>query len=763
MHFDRKSLGYQLIAPSLAIIAVVFLSLLFLIQSITDTIEDDYLRFTMSTVNGEVRKVLTTAANELTAARLADNPPVTEAKQKSVLETLKLLWPRTGHQGVVVDSSGAVLCTTLPAPLTQAVATGGQEGFFHLSAEGQQMHCYGQLFPMWGWKVVTASHRRPSALLRSRVTPLLPLVATGTLLMVGGIFLTLRRKLKRPVESMVAAVSASHYVERTGITEFDIIGDVVNDSFQRLNERTEALRLELEERARILEELRSKQEKIDNLLRCTEEGIFGVDPDGVCTFCNQSCLQLLGYRSEEDLLGKFIHDIIHHSRPDGTPIKPSECVVCNTSRTGVGGHASLEVLWRSDGTMLETELWAHPVVDDGRICGAVVTFIDVTQKKLLEDQLIQAQKMESIGRLAGGVAHDFNNLLTPVMGYCELLLLDFPDNQLLQERCRNILKAAGGAKELVSQLLSFSRKQVMEMKVLDLNHVISSFESILRRTVRESIDMKVVLAEGNYPVRADKNQIEQVVMNLVVNAQDAVGEHGMITIETAPVLIDDEYARLHTEVIPGRYLMLAIADDGCGMDPETRQRIFEPFFTTKGMGKGTGLGLATVYGIVRQHGGNIWVYSEPDKGTVFKCYFPLVDGVAVTDQSDVQGMAPLEGTRRTILLVEDNEMVRSLVAELLSQSGFEMLVAADPKDALEMASGRPLDLLITDVVLPHMSGPQLFQKLEQRQAGLKVLYMSGYTANAIVHQGVLDEGTNYIAKPFAINEFARKVGQVLAG
>ena len=761
MAFDRKSLGFKLIAPSLVVIAVVFFALLFLIKSITVRVHDDYVRFTLASANGEVRKVLTTAANDLTATLLAGNEEVTEAKQKSVMETLTLLWSGTSHGGVVLDAGGTVLCTTLSLPVTRAVAAQAGEGYLAIDVGGDEVAGYGQRFPMWGWRVVTVSKARNTWLQDGKVAMLTPLVATGCLVMVFGIYLVLRKNLQRPVDKMVAAVSSSKRVEPTGVTEFDIVGNVVNDAFERLTEQTETLRQELAERTRIQEELRAKDERIHNLLDCTEEGIFGVDPDGVCTFCNRSCLQLLGYQQEGDLLGKRIHDLIHPSGV-GEAVASEECPVCNTFRTGAGAHLPAEVLWRADGTLLETELWAHPVVDNGRICGAVVTFIDVSQRKMLEDQLIQAQKMESIGRLAGGIAHDFNNLLTPIMGYCELLRIDLPENTLVQERCGNILKAAGGAKELVQQLLSFSRKQVLEMKVVDLNQAVANFQSILRRTIRESIDLKMSLAEGSYPVRADKNQIEQVVMNLVVNAQDAIREHGVVTIETAPVLLDDEYARLHKDVTPGRYLMLAVADDGCGMDQETRQRVFEPFFTTKGIGKGTGLGLATVYGIVRQHGGNIWVYSEPNKGTVFKCYFPLAEGTAVTERTDAGGKVTLEGARRTILLVEDNDMVRLLVAELLAQAGFEMLVAGDPKEALKLCEGRRIDLLVTDVVLPHMSGPQLHRKLLQRDAGLKVLYMSGYTSNAIVHQGVLDEGTHYIAKPFALNEFAHKVAEVLA-
>jgi len=380
---------------------------------------------------------------------------------------------------------------------------------------------------------------------------------------------------------------------------------------------------------------------------------------------------------------------------------------------------------------------------------------------LLTEQLIQSQKMESIGQLAGGVAHDFNNLLTPIFGYAEMLKRDFPDNAAALTKLDNLLKAAEKAKELVRQLLSFSRKQVLEMKIIDLDQVITKFQSILRHTIRESIDIRLNLAPGRYSIRGDRNQIEQVIMNLAVNAQDAISGCGLITIETAPVLLDDEYTRQHSGVSPGHYLMMAVSDDGCGMDQETRQRIFEPFFTTKGIGKGTGLGLATVYGIVQQHAGNIWVYSEPDRGTTFKCYFPIVDEIPMSEQSAEYEQVTLIGDRRTILLVEDNAMVRSLVDELLTRQGFEVLVAEDPKKALEMSEGRLLDLLVTDVIMPYMTGPELYGRLQDRYPGLKVLYMSGYTRSGIAQQSALEEGIHYLQKPFATNEFVSIVELLL--
>ncbi len=404
----------------------------------------------------------------------------------------------------------------------------------------------------------------------------------------------------------------------------------------------------------------------------------------------------------------------------------------------------------------------------GEIFGVLGINIDQTERKqveeerqLLEEQLIQAQKMESIGRLAGGVAHDFNNLLTPIMCYTELLKRDFSDNEGAATKTVSIMNAALKAKNLVQELLCFSRKQVLDMKTIDLNKTIKSFNSILRHTIRESVDIRLCLAERRYFIRADSNKIEQIIMNLAVNAQDAIGEVGTITIETSPVLIDDEYARQHGDLKPGHYMMLAVTDDGCGMDQETQQRIFEPFFTTKTVGKGTGLGLATVYGIVRQHGGSIWVHSESGKETKFKCYFPIVDEAPVCNQSAVHDIISLVGEQRTILLVEDNEMVRTLVDELLTKNGFEVLVAEDPVQALRISEGRMLDLLVSDVVMPDMTGPEVYSRLTENHPGLRVLYMSGYASNVLAQKGAFGSRVQYIQKPFTITEFAKKIEQIL--
>jgi CheY-like chemotaxis protein len=324
-----------------------------------------------------------------------------------------------------------------------------------------------------------------------------------------------------------------------------------------------------------------------------------------------------------------------------------------------------------------------------------------------------------------------------------------------------ILLAADKAKTLVQQLLSFSRKQILDMRPLDLNNVIASFYEILRRTIPENIDIRLELVPERCGIRADRNQIEQVLMNLAVNARDAIEGNGAIMIETAGVVLDEEYARLHAGARPGRYALLAFSDTGCGMDEETAKRIFEPFFTTKDVGQGSGLGLSTVYGLIKQHGGYIRVYSEPGRGTTFRMYFPLIDAREPGEPSAGSGAISVNGEGRAVLLVEDNDMVRSMVKALLLSYGFEVHVARDPRQALQLAAGTEFDLLVSDVVMPEMTGPELLEHLLTTQPLLKALFMSGYTASMAARHGMNRTGVKFIQKPFAIHDFLHTIDSML--
>jgi len=378
-----------------------------------------------------------------------------------------------------------------------------------------------------------------------------------------------------------------------------------------------------------------------------------------------------------------------------------------------------------------------------------------------QDQLRQAQKMEAIGRLAGGVAHDFNNLLTIITGRCDLLLTGMDQAGGLCAEIGMIRDAAQRAASLTRQLLAFSRKQVLQPEILDLNEVVGNLETMLRLAIGDSIEMRTVLRPGLGQVRADPGQIEQIILNIVINARDAMPSGGKLVIETADVRLDEAYQARHPVAATGDYVMLAISDTGSGMDEETRSRVFEPFFTTKEQGKGTGLGLSTVYGIVKQSGGQIWVYSEPGRGSTFKVYLPRAVGAAAAAPGPADERS-LRGSE-TILIVEDEPVVRGLVLEILQRQGYRVLEAQDAAAARRICEGHAgtIDLLLTDVVMPRMNGRELAEALLGQRPAMRVLYMSGYTDDAVVLQGILHDGANFLEKPFRPDSLARKVREVL--
>jgi two-component system, cell cycle sensor histidine kinase and response regulator CckA len=386
---------------------------------------------------------------------------------------------------------------------------------------------------------------------------------------------------------------------------------------------------------------------------------------------------------------------------------------------------------------------------------------DVTEEKSLGEKFMQAQKMEAIGRLAGGIAHDFNNLLTVISGYCDLVRSDLPKGSLVEAQVGEIALAAEKAAALTTQLLAFSRKQVLVPQVVDTNELVRALETIVGRVVGEDVELRTFLHPGTGNFRADPGQVEQALMNLVVNARDAMPAGGKLTIETSPRVFDEAYAREHADVKPGEYVRIAVSDTGVGMDQDVLSHIFEPFFTTKELGKGTGLGLSTVYGIVKQSEGAITCYSEPGKGTTFTIYFPR------TAEARGAVSAPLPGTPQrgteTILLVEDEEAVRAFARTVLERNGYRVLEAAGGIDALARVATRErqVDLLVTDVVMPQMSGTELARSLIRISPSVKVLYVSGYTGNAILHGAVLDKGEDFLQKPFSSQELLAKVRELL--
>src|SRR5579871_775645 len=420
-------------------------------------------------------------------------------------------------------------------------------------------------------------------------------------------------------------------------------------------------------------------------------------------------------------------------------------------------------VWRQrtkSGRFLDMEMAIHEIEYGGRKAGLAV-LMDVTGRRQQEDQLRQSQKMEAVGMLAGGVAHDFNNLLTIITGYSQLMLNNLGPNDPNRHSAEQIMKAGERAAALTKQLLAFSRRQVLQPKVLDLNRVVKNSSSMLQRLIGEDIDLRLELDSDLGRVSADPGQLEQVLMDLVVNARDAMPKGGTLTIETRNRELDDEYVATHLNVKPGAYVQLGVSDTGHGMDEATRARLFEPFFTTKTVGKGTGLGLSTVFGIIRQSGGSVEVYSEPGSGTSVKVYLPRMDQPASVE-AEVARRQLARGTE-TILLVEDDEMVRNLVRETLEREGYKLIDAADPADAARIAETYrgPIDLLITDVVMPKINGRDLAERITKRRRELKVLYMSGYTDHAIVNSGLLQKEVAFLQKPFTPAALTEKVREVL--
>ncbi len=478
---------------------------------------------------------------------------------------------------------------------------------------------------------------------------------------------------------------------------------------------------------------------------------------------NNVAVSHYGY-SREEFLGMTIENI--RSPADVPALRECVRAVPGTIRK-VGTWKHL----RKNGGIIDVEITTHDQEFGGRPARLVLA-TDVTERKCaeaerdtLEKQLAQAQRMESIGRLAGGVAHDFNNLLVVILGHAELLLnRPAAADPVVGDSLREIRKAGERAANLTRQLLAFGRKQVLTIKTIDLNRVIAEFEGMLTRLIQESIDVTTHLAPDLGSVKADPFQIEQILLNLCINARDAMPDGGRLTIGTTNVSLDEEYAKSHTGVRPGPHVMLAVSDTGSGMDAETVGKIFDPFYTTKEKGKGTGLGLSTVYGIVKQHGGNIWVYSEPGRGTTFKVYLPRVDEPAEEEETAPPASVRPSRDPETVLVVEDEDTVRDLVCRMLSEAGYNVIEARRGPEAIRLAKERKtIHLLLTDVIMPEMSGRIVRDEVTALHPDVKVLYMSGYTDNVVAHQGVLEAGIHFLQKPFTARALANKVREALEG
>jgi PAS domain S-box-containing protein len=521
--------------------------------------------------------------------------------------------------------------------------------------------------------------------------------------------------------------------------------------------RLAGVALDFTERKNAEEALRASEQRLRTLFETVNLIVLALDAEGRVEYVNPFLLKLTGYPREEvfgaDWIDRFIPEA---NRPN------MRGVFRDLIEQLLHPHYQNSILTRTGAERMIS--WHNTVVRDaqGRPTGTLSIGEDITEHAQLEAQLRQSQKMEAVGRLAGGVAHDFNNLLTVILGTTDLMLFDTPATDPRHAELGEIRSAGERAAGLTRQLLALSRQQVLEVRVVDLNDLIQNVERLLRRVIGEDVHLRTLPGVGLGAVRADPGQIEQVILNLAINSRDAMPDGGTITIETANVELDETYAATHSPVEPGPYAMLAVSDTGIGMSAATRAQIFEPFFTTKPMGKGTGLGLATVHGIVNQSGGHIWVYSEPGQGTTFKIYLPRVD--ETIDEATTVGARSerLAGTE-LILVVEDDDTVRAVTSRMLEARGYRVLLAGAGAEALtlvEQHAGQ-ISLLISDVVMPDMSGRELANRVAQIRPDMHVLFVSGYTDETIAHHGVLEQGVNFLQKPFTPDALARTVRRIL--
>jgi two-component system cell cycle sensor histidine kinase/response regulator CckA len=512
---------------------------------------------------------------------------------------------------------------------------------------------------------------------------------------------------------------------------------------------------DITERKRAETALQQAKNFAEKLIESANAMIIVLDAEGKVQVFNKAAEEITGYTRQE-LVGYNWFEILvpkdkypnvweafQKSARDGLPISFENPIL-----TKAGEERFIS--WQN------TEL-----LENGAFIGSISYGIDITERKHLEKQLLQSQKMEAIGQLTGGIAHDFNNMLSVILGHAELIKSGLPSGDPLLKSVLEIENAGLHSRDITRQLLAFSRKQIIAPKTTNLNKLIVNIKKTLARLIGENIDLRFFPQRNLWNVRIDPTQVDQILFNLAVNARDAMPDGGALTIETSNVDLDEVYCALNMECRPGHYVLLSVADNGVGMDKETLSHVFEPFYTTKELGKGTGLGLATVYGITKQNGGFINIYSEPGKGTAFRIYIPrLMDEV---EKEKVVEETPPEFHPATVLLVEDDDMVRRMTAAILIKIGYSVVLAESPMEALAVVEkeATPIDLLITDVVMPKMSGTELASKINKIKPEIKVLFMSGYTENVIVHQGALKEGIHFVQKPFSMNDFAKKVRETI--
>ena len=567
--------------------------------------------------------------------------------------------------------------------------------------------------------------------------------------------------LFRPLKHLVTQYQVNEHKLTTHKNQLE---QEVKSRTAELDMVVQQLRDEIKEKDRVKDALNNNTDFLEAIIESIASPLFFKDDKGLYLGCNSLFCDFIGL-TQQQVIGASVFDV--------APPELAE----------VYHRADMDLMERKGTQTYEAEVRyadgsLHDIVfnkstilhRDGQVGGLVGVMLDITalkqaeaEKEKLTQNLLHSQKIESIGRLAAGLAHDFNNLLTPIIGYGEMIRKSAESDERTMKKINGILAAATKARDLNRQLLAFGRKQLLNMQLLDLNQVIDSFNSILSRTIRGDISISLQLDPSLGSIMADKGQLEQILMNLAINAQDSITDNGKLIIETANITLSQSPVG-NFNLKPGAYALLMISDNGCGMDAETVSHIFEPFYTTKQVGHGTGLGLATVYGIISQHGGSINVYSEPGYGTTFKLYFPRLDERPPVEVITEKTEEVVLHRGRTILVVEDNVMVREMTCELLESAAYIVLEADCAEQAITLlqSHNKPIDLLLSDVIMPGMNGPAMYELLKEFQADLKVLYMSGYSENVFSSRGIGDDSDNYIRKPFTANALFDKIDKLLS-
>ena len=538
-----------------------------------------------------------------------------------------------------------------------------------------------------------------------------------------------------------------------------------------VEERTSELKQEVVMRKKAEEEIHDREAQIRLLLDSTAEGIYGLDLNGTCSFANAACLRMIGYSDEKELLWHaHMHDVIHHTKPDGTDYPEHECKIYKALQNKEGSHVDNEILWRADGTSFPAEYWSYPIIKDDVIVGAVVTFIDITErikaeklKNKLETQLQQANKMEAIGTLAGGIAHDFNNILAAILGYADMARDDIPESSPAKHQLEEVLKASNRAKDLVNHILTFSRQSSGDRTPLQPNFIVKEALKLLRASIPTTIEITENIASECGNILANSTQIHQVVMNLCTNAAQAMDEEGG-ALSVGLKMVELSAADLANELTsrPGPYVMISVEDTGTGINPQIIDRIFDPYFTTKAVGNGTGMGLAVVNGIVKNHKGIIRVESELGKGTIFKIYFPEIKAEA---KKEVTISEALTGGNEHILVVDDEAILVNLTKIRLEKLGYKVTATTSSTEAFEMFLANPdsFDLIMTDQTMPQMTGKQLAEKIKNIRPDAKIIISTGYSSKMDVDKANLIGVNAFIMKPFDNVQLARTIRDVLDG